>query len=152
LKPASPILLRDWKAALDCTVIKKGVFSFVFHPYGWSTPEQLVDFIDYAQTKYGMRVKFLTFKEAEERLNKNVLGGRSLRNPKTGTIDGVYLYGSTGSEYFDVTIDNKTLRIFDAENKKWTSIQVPQEGVGDPRYPRVRIRLQQDPNEYDAVF
>src|SRR5262249_37748679 len=76
LKPASPIMLRDWKSALDCTVIKKGVFSFVFHPYGWSTPEQLVDFIDYAQTKYGKRVKFLTFKEAEEGLAKNALGGR----------------------------------------------------------------------------
>jgi hypothetical protein len=67
-KPGNPITPRDWKAALDCTVIKKGCFSAVFHPYGWIKPEQVVDFIDYAQAKYGKRVKFLTFKEALERL------------------------------------------------------------------------------------
>jgi putative membrane-bound dehydrogenase-like protein len=76
---ASPITLRDWKAALDCTVLKKGVFCFVFHPYNWVRAEQMVDFIDYADTKYGKRVKFLTFKEALERLQKNVTGGKSLR-------------------------------------------------------------------------
>ncbi|MCX7702452.1 MAG: hypothetical protein N2039_16390 [Gemmataceae bacterium] len=76
---ASPITLRDWKAALDCTVIKKGVFCFVFHPYDWVRADQMVDFIDYADTKYGRRVKFLTFKEAFDRLTRNVTGGKTLR-------------------------------------------------------------------------
>jgi hypothetical protein len=79
LGKASPIILRDWKAALDCTVIKKGVFTFVFHPYDWIRAEQIIDFIDYADTKYGKRVKFLTFREALERLQKNVMGGKTLR-------------------------------------------------------------------------
>lgn len=77
---ASPITLRDWKAALDCTVIKKGVFCFVFHPYEWIRAEQMVDFIDYAEAKYGKRIKFLTFKEALERLTRNVTGGKTLRD------------------------------------------------------------------------
>ena len=89
----NPLTVRDWQAALDCTVIKKGVFSFVFHPHGWIKPEQIIDFIDYAQTKYGKRVKFLTFKEAEERLNKmNWEGNHSaIRNPAdNGVRSGTY--------------------------------------------------------------
>src|SRR4051812_27608306 len=57
LKPANPKMLEDWKAQLDATVIKEGVFTAVFHPYGWSTPQQWVEFIDYAQKKYGRSVK-----------------------------------------------------------------------------------------------
>ncbi len=57
-KPNNPKTVEDWKVALDCTVIKQGVFSVVFHPHGWIKPEQVVDFIDYAQTKYGKRMKF----------------------------------------------------------------------------------------------
>lgn len=52
-KPFNPKTVEDWKAALDCTVIKQGVFSVVFHPHGWIKSEQVIEFIDYAQTKYG---------------------------------------------------------------------------------------------------
>ena len=45
-QPASPS--RDWKAALDATVIKQGVFSLVFHPHGWIRNEQIVELIDHA--------------------------------------------------------------------------------------------------------
>ena len=51
-----------------------GRFTMVFHPYGWSTPQQIADLVDYADRTYGKRVKFLTFAEALERLNKNLLG------------------------------------------------------------------------------
>src|SRR5262249_758758 len=47
-KPANPVTTRDWKAALDATVIKQGVFCLVFHPHGWCTQEQLIDLIDHA--------------------------------------------------------------------------------------------------------
>jgi putative membrane-bound dehydrogenase-like protein len=90
---ANPITLQDWKAALDCTVVKQGVFTMVFHPYGWSSPQQHVDFIDYVVKKYGKRVKFLTFREALERLNKNLLGGHPLRDPKTGAASGIHYLG-----------------------------------------------------------
>jgi putative membrane-bound dehydrogenase-like protein len=75
----NPETLADWKAALDWVVAKQGVMTTVFHPHGWSSPEQWVEFIDYAQEKYGKRVKFLTFREALERIEKNALRGTSLR-------------------------------------------------------------------------
>jgi len=96
LKAGHPKLLQDWKAALDAVVIKKGVFTMVCHPYGWSTPEQHVELIDYAVQKYGKKVKFLTFKEALERLEKNVLGGLTLRNPKGGGYNDILVRGFEG--------------------------------------------------------
>jgi putative membrane-bound dehydrogenase-like protein len=105
-KPNNPLTVRDWQAALDCTVIKQGVFCLVFHPHGWIKAEQVVDFIDYAQRKYGGRVKFLTFREAQERLDKNLLGGHSLRDPKTGQWTGTRLVDVDGDGFLDVEISN----------------------------------------------
>src|SRR4029450_7828099 len=45
--PKTQVMLDDWKAALDAAVRAQGVFTSVFHPHGWSTPEQWVEFIDY---------------------------------------------------------------------------------------------------------
>jgi putative membrane-bound dehydrogenase-like protein len=86
-KPANPRTLEDMKAALDCVVLKQGVFDLVFHPYGWIKPEQVVELIDHAVAKHGKKVKFLTFKEALERLNKNLLEGHPLRQTD-GKPDG----------------------------------------------------------------
>src|SRR5689334_9838616 len=60
--------LADWKVALDATVLKQGTFTYIFHPHGWSSAAQMVDFIDYAVAKYGKKVKFLNFAEAQTRL------------------------------------------------------------------------------------
>ncbi|MGO9924218.1 MAG: PVC-type heme-binding CxxCH protein [Isosphaeraceae bacterium] len=78
-KAGNPRTLEDLKAALDCVVQKQGVFDLVFHPYGWIKSEQVVELIDYAVKKHGTKVKFLNFREALERLNKNLLQGDSLR-------------------------------------------------------------------------
>src|SRR5262249_10200432 len=84
-KPNNPQTVADWKAALDCTVIKQGVFCMVFHPHGWIRNDQVVEFIDYATEKYGKKVKFLTFKEALERLNEGLLKSKHfLRHQKHG--------------------------------------------------------------------
>ncbi len=80
-KPNSPKTLEDMKAALDCVVLKQGVFNLVFHPHGWIKSEQVVELIDHAVKKHGKKVKFLNFKEANDRLNKNLLLGKSLRGP-----------------------------------------------------------------------
>jgi putative membrane-bound dehydrogenase-like protein len=101
-KAGHPKLLQDWKAALDAVVRKKGVFTMVCHPYGWSTPEQHVALIDYAREKYGKKVKFLTFKEALERLEKNVLGGKSLRNHAHGEDNGVRILDLNSDGFLDV--------------------------------------------------
>jgi putative membrane-bound dehydrogenase-like protein len=81
-KSNNPITVRHWKAALDCTVIKQGVFCLVFHPHGWIKNEQIVELIDHAVAKHGKKVKFLSFREALARINKNVLEGHSLRDAK----------------------------------------------------------------------
>src|SRR5262249_50389551 len=81
---ASPVTLRDWQAALDCTVIKQGVFCLIFHPYEWSTPQMIVDLIDHATAKHGKKVKFLNFRECLERLNKNMLVGHPIRDAESG--------------------------------------------------------------------
>ncbi|GIW86912.1 MAG: hypothetical protein KatS3mg108_1236 [Isosphaeraceae bacterium] len=75
----NPQVVEDWKAALDLTVAKQGVMTMVFHPHGWIESSQIVELIDHAVATHGPKVKFLTFPEALERLNRNVLGGRSLR-------------------------------------------------------------------------
>jgi putative membrane-bound dehydrogenase-like protein len=70
-KAFSPKTLDDMKAALDCVVTKQGVFNLVFHPHGWIKADQVVELIDYAVRVYGTKIKFLNFREANERLNKN---------------------------------------------------------------------------------
>src|SRR5690606_38240193 len=72
-KPNNPATVEDWKAALDATVIKQGTFNMVFHPHGWIKNDQIVELIDYAVEKHGKKVKFLTFKEALERMEKHLL-------------------------------------------------------------------------------
>jgi putative membrane-bound dehydrogenase-like protein len=83
-KPNNPVTIRDWKAALDATVIKKGVFCLVFHPHGWIQSAQIVQLIDHAVAGHGKKVKFLTFREALTRLDMNYLRDFTVRDPKTG--------------------------------------------------------------------
>jgi hypothetical protein len=63
----NPVTIADWKSALDATVLKQGTMTMIFHPYGWIRSKQMVELIDYAVQKYANKVKFLTFREAQER-------------------------------------------------------------------------------------
>lgn len=82
--PNNPDTVRDWKLALDACVIKQGTFNLVFHPHGWIKAEQIVALIDHAVEKHGKKVKFLTFRECAERLNRHLLLGSPIRNEKGG--------------------------------------------------------------------
>ena len=115
-KPNSPITLRDLKASIDCTVAKKGVFSLVFHPHGWISSAQMIELIDHVVEKHGKKVKFLNFREAEGRLNKNLLAGQPLRHPKTGMDNGVRVLDLDNDGYLDVVIANQDLR----ETRLWS--------------------------------
>jgi putative membrane-bound dehydrogenase-like protein len=124
---ASPRLLEDWKAQLDATVLKQGVMNFVFHPYGWSSPQQHVEFIDYAVSKYGKRVKFLTFREALARVEANVTGGEPLRGAK-GADNGVRILDLNHDGYVDAVIGNEHLRqtrVWNPSAKKWEVTDFP---------------------------
>ena len=75
----SPRTVADLKAAVDATVVKQGVFSLCFHPHGWIAAEQVVDLIDHAVARHGKRIKFLAFRDVQQRLDQNLLGGQALR-------------------------------------------------------------------------
>ena len=123
----NPRLLADWKAALDATVLKQGTMSFVFHPWGWSNPQQIVDFIEYAQSRYGHRVKFLSFREALERLEANVLGGQPLR-AANGQDNGVRLLDLNNDGFIDAVIGNEHVRqtrIWSPKDRKWLVSDFP---------------------------
>jgi putative membrane-bound dehydrogenase-like protein len=129
----NPVTVRDWEAALDATVLKQGVFCMVFHPHGWIRNEQIVDLIDHAVTKHGKKVKFLTFREAQERLDRNLLAGQPLRDPRTGQDNGVRLLDVNNDGYMDVVVDNDKLqqtRMWSPQAKAWVVRPFPELPAG----------------------
>lgn len=91
----NPITVEDWKAALDISVHKKGVFNLVFHPHGWIKSEQVVEFIDHAVETHGRKVLFLTFREAAERLRRSLA-------PDVGQWDEIRMVDVDGDGNLDV--------------------------------------------------
>lgn len=104
-KPNNPQTVRDWKLALDAIVAKKGVFNLVFHPHGWIRSDQVVDLIDHAVARHGKRVKFLTFRECAERLQKNFLQGHPIRS-LVGSDNGVRVLDVNNDGLMDVVVAN----------------------------------------------
>jgi putative membrane-bound dehydrogenase-like protein len=125
--PTNSITLASWKAALDAVVLKQGVFSFIFHPHGWSSPQQFIEFIDYAVSKHGKKVKFLTFREAQERLDRKLLAGQPLR-AADGRDNGVCLLDLDGDGFIDVLVGNERLRrtrVWQPQSRSWRDIDSP---------------------------
>ena len=119
--------LADWKSALDATVLKQGVFTFIFHPHGWSSPAQFVEFIDYAMQRYGKKVKFLTFPEAQERLDRNLLAGHPLR-AANGQDNGVRLLDLNNDGFLDVVVGNgqvRKTRVWQPATRDWRELTLP---------------------------
>src|SRR5262249_7038046 len=122
-KPRNPITVRDWKAALDATVIKQGVFCLVYHPYDWLKNEQVVELIDHAVAKHGKKVKFLTFGEALERLNKNLLNGHAMRYPENGDESGACLIDLNNDGFVDVVVGDdhfRQTRLWVPKKQSWS--------------------------------
>jgi putative membrane-bound dehydrogenase-like protein len=123
----NPVTVADWKAALDATVLKQGLFTFIFHPHGWIRPDQMVEFIDYAVQKHGARVKFLNFREAQERIDKFLLTGQPLR-AANGQDNGVRLIDLNNDGYLDVVIGNGTVRktrVWAPNDRRWIESEFP---------------------------
>jgi putative membrane-bound dehydrogenase-like protein len=125
-KPNNPKTLADMKAALDCVVAKQGVFNLVFHPHNWIANTQVVELIDHAVATHGKKVKFLNFREALQRINRNLLDGQSLRGPAGD--NGVRLIDLNEDGYLDVAIANggrRAARTWDPKARAWKPTPFP---------------------------
>ena len=126
-QPNNPDTVRDLKAALDITVLKQGVFNLVFHPHGWIKSEQVIELIDHAVAKHGKKVKFLTFKECVERLNKNLLDGGTLRDDGRNTSEQALL--DINSDGIQDVIQSRgssgRCHIWQTESKSWRKVLLP---------------------------
>ena len=133
-QPNNPKTVEDLKAALDAVVIKQGTFNLVFHPHGWIRNDQIVELIDYSVATYGRKVKFLTFSQALERLNKHLLAGEPLRDSR-GRDNGIQLVDLDNDGYLDVQIANprrSLTRIWSADNV-WQERENPIGSLGNQR-------------------
>ena len=123
----NPVTLVDWQAAIDASVLKQGTFNLIFHPAGWSNPQQIVGIIDHAVQKHGNKVKFLNFREAHERLTEHLLAGQPLR-AANGQDNGVRLLDLNNDGYLDVVIANESLRqtrLWNPGAKRWEVSDFP---------------------------
>ena len=124
---SNPVTVEDWKDAIDATVLKQGVFNFVFHPHGWIKNTQMIEWIDHITAKHGSKVKFLSFREARERLTNNLLGGQALR-ADNGQDNGVRLLDLNNDGFMDAVIGNEHLRqtrVWDPQAKRWKTTTFP---------------------------
>jgi hypothetical protein len=100
----------------------------VFHPHGWIKAEQIIDFIDHAVEKHGKKVKFLTFKEAHQRLQKSLFRADDWR----AAADAVVLADVNNDGYLDI-VDMRSKAgktyLWDPELTHWNVVQGP-DGVG----------------------
>ena len=128
----NPKTVEDWKAALDATVIKRGVFTLVFHPHGWIKSEQIVELIDHAVAKHGKKVKFLTFAEANDRLTRKFPREKRAAPPD----DGKRLIDIDNDSDLDaIQSDEKgyLLELWDVPGKSWRRVITGKRGDGNPR-------------------
>src|SRR5262249_19205876 len=132
-------------------VLKQGVFNLVFHPHGWIKNTQVVELIDHAVAKHGKKVKFLNFREAQERIDKNLLGGEPLRDSK-GRDNGVRVLDVDNDGFMDVVVGNerrRETRVWKRGPQRWEVGAGPV--VMTPGAPQVRFGVLQ-PNGRASVL
>jgi hypothetical protein len=134
-QPNNPKTVADLKTALDGVVVKQGVFNLVFHPHGWIRNDQVVELIDHAEKKHAGKVKFLTFREALQRIESHLLG-EPLRN-SLGESNKPRLLDVNGDGFIDVISrfqGNRQLRLWSPKEKRWQTCDLPN-SLASPSHP-----------------
>lgn len=123
--PNAPQTVADMKAAIDATVLKQGTYTLCFHPHGWIEAAQIVELIDHAHAQYGERVRFMSFREAAQRLREQLLQGEALR-AADGAATGARLADVNADGYMDVLLPGagKT-RVWMPEERSWKEEKTP---------------------------
>lgn len=134
--PNHPDTVADMKAALDAVVLKQGVFCLVFHPHGWIRPEQVVELVDHAAVRHGGKVKFLTFREALDRLNRHLLDGHPVRG-EDGSDAGVRVLDVDSDGFMDVATTggaSPQTRLWNPVSRTWRTLEFPAAGAAMPQF------------------
>jgi hypothetical protein len=111
------------KAAIDAVAVKGGTYTLTFHPFthNWILSSQVLELVNHALDRFGNKVKFLNFREVNERLTRNVLGGQPLR-AANGQDNGVRVLDLDHDGYMDAVIGNEKVRqtrIWSPQQNKW---------------------------------
>jgi peptidoglycan/xylan/chitin deacetylase (PgdA/CDA1 family) len=117
----SPASVRDYQAAVDAAVAKRGVFSLCFHTHGWIANDQVIEMIDHAASEHPGKVRFLNFHQVQKRLDRNVLAGQSLRTADGGD-NGARLVDLNHDGLMDVVIGNgrvRATRVWSPRSGEW---------------------------------
>ncbi len=116
--------VEDWKRAIDIVVAMKGVYTLCFHPHGYIESGQLVDLVDYADSTYGKRVKFLNLREVYDRLTNNLCEGAPLRKAD-GEDNRVRLADVNADGFLDVLPGGGKTRVWNTVSGKFDEFAFP---------------------------
>ncbi len=122
-----PVTVADMQAAIDATLIQQGIYTLCHHAGRWIRSDQVVALVDHAVEKYGKKVKFLNFREVNERLTANLLGGVPLR-AANGEDNGVRVLDLNADGYMDVVIGNESVRqtrLWSPVDRQWVTGEFP---------------------------
>ncbi len=123
----NPLTVRDMQRAIDATVAKQGLFALCFHPHNWIANSQIVELIDYAQSRHGGKIRFLSFRDVAQRLTDNLLGGHLLRDARGGD-NGVRVLDVDNDGFLDAVIANaqvRTTRLWNPASGQWQETPFP---------------------------